>query len=236
MHRAIIRYAYRFTQLQLLIMWVAFPLTTWWGLPLSYMSILGNGLFTPLLTPLIGSGLILLFCGVVGLPIGPARWVFEMSAIPWGLLLSWSSPQWLIWIRPPWALTGIFSLITAFAHKTSPHPRLRAQLVLWGALGTLVSALGIAYFTQPPATLIIENESGVLACAYNRSANHLTLENNGFFSHRFTQRWLRNTVRRVLRIISRTYGGVPTLSLVDQRLSHKKMMVLTNVFKKNTVL
>jgi len=85
-------------QLQLFLMLVSLPMLVAWGLPISYMSVIGNCLFTPFLTFFLLLASLMFFGQLCHIPYGPVAWIFNRLTDFWIFIMHYGSSQWLFGI------------------------------------------------------------------------------------------------------------------------------------------
>jgi len=101
-----------FIELQLLISIVVLPVLIAWGLPVSIMSILGNLIFTQLLTAFIFVSTLLFTTDLLGIPNYFIAQALELITNIWHYILSFGSAHWLVGF-PEWIF--FISLLCAIA-------------------------------------------------------------------------------------------------------------------------
>lgn len=111
-----------FLQLQLFINLISMPILMCWGLPISYMSIVGNFLFSPALTLFLFLSTLIFFTELFCLPntflIIPLEWFTQC----WSYVLSYGSRTWLLTFARP-SLFVLF-LIPVLALAIIHHKKL----------------------------------------------------------------------------------------------------------------
>lgn len=85
-----------FLELQLLISLIMLPILIAWGLPISYMSIIGNLIFAPFLTIFIFTAALLFLSSCLGIPNSWIALALDQITAIWHYLLSFGTAHWLI--------------------------------------------------------------------------------------------------------------------------------------------
>ena len=114
-----------FLELQLLISIVMLPILIAWGLPISIMSIIGNLIFTQILTAFIFISALLFTTDLLGISNHYCILILEWITHVWHTILSYGSAEWLVgfsvWLLP-------ISLLCAFAACMIYHKAIKNQL------------------------------------------------------------------------------------------------------------
>lgn len=119
------RWLLNFIVFQLFISLMSLPLLIAWGLPLSLLSILGNGLFNPLLTFFLLLATLIFITEIVYLPNQWLCWLLEKTDTLFTITSGWATNSWLISIRQlPLPILFAIPLIGLWIITTS---RLRTQ-------------------------------------------------------------------------------------------------------------
>lgn len=85
-----------FLELQLVISLTALPILIHWGLAISYMSLLGNFIFTPLLTAFLWCSSLFTLCSIAHIPCSWLTKSLDILSYIWNYFLSFARPTWLI--------------------------------------------------------------------------------------------------------------------------------------------
>ena len=85
-----------FLELQLLISLVMLPILIAWGLPISYMSIVGNFIFSPFLTIFIFASAIFFIANCFNLPNAWTVFCLNKITVTWEYILSFGGAHWFI--------------------------------------------------------------------------------------------------------------------------------------------
>ena len=112
----------RFVQIQLFMTLISFPILVCWGIPLSMLSLLGNLIFSPVLTIFLLLCSLIFFGELIGLPTSLLIRFLEYMSSWWCWLLEWPSNRFIFGFpKPPLyilALIPICILITLFNKQT----------------------------------------------------------------------------------------------------------------------
>lgn len=143
----------RFTQVQLFITLVSFPLLVYRGLPLSVMSPVGNLVFTPFLMVFLLLCSLLFFCHILYFPYGWLVYALEHVTQFWLWVLSWGSQSWLIGFSKPSLLfllaMPLFALLILQHNKTNSLYR----SIICFTLLLFCSCTYLKVFCPPPTAL-----------------------------------------------------------------------------------
>jgi len=115
----ITQYFIRATRTQIILAFIYAPLVISWGLPISYMSLVGNIIFLPFLTSFLTLSTVLFLTEILAIPNLYICHLLNTFTSIWASILQYGSPCWLIGFPDPgiyWLLliplsgTGIFFL------------------------------------------------------------------------------------------------------------------------------
>ena len=90
------RWLFTFLQMQLFLSLVSLPVLVAWGLPLSYMTVIGNCIFSPFITLFLLCSSLIFFAELLHMPNGWLIVLLEYVTKVWIKALSCSSKGWLI--------------------------------------------------------------------------------------------------------------------------------------------
>lgn len=99
--KRITNYLLTYTQTQLIITLFSLPLLIHWGLGISWMSMISNFVFTPVLTGFIIISSLVFFTELLGIPNYPFVWCLDRLVFLWDSCLHMGSKNWLIHFAHP---------------------------------------------------------------------------------------------------------------------------------------
>lgn len=103
-----------YIQTQLIITLFSLPLLVHWGLGISWMSIVSNFIFAPVLTSFIIVSSLLFFTECIGIPNYPLVWSLDCLVWLWDSCLELGSKHWLIHCAHPGTLCLLIIPITTY--------------------------------------------------------------------------------------------------------------------------
>lgn len=113
-------YLANFIELQLVITLMSLPILISWGLPISYMSLISNLVFTPLLILFLWVSCIFAVCALLHIPCSFFAKMLDHITNIWMWMLSFSKPSWIlgfsyqtIWM----AIIICLCIITLYTYK-----------------------------------------------------------------------------------------------------------------------
>ncbi len=111
-----------FLELQLVITLMSLPILIAWGLPISYMSLISNLIFTPLLVLFLWCACFFTIFALLNMPCSFFASSLDQLSNLWIWLLSFSKPEWLIGfnINTLWSSIIICFCIIALYHFKKP--------------------------------------------------------------------------------------------------------------------
>jgi len=98
----------RILYIQIALLFIYLPILIYWGLPISYMSILGNIIFLPFLTTFLFLSTFLLCTELLQIPNTLLAHILNKFVEYWFILLHLGSPKWLIGFAYPGFSTLLF--------------------------------------------------------------------------------------------------------------------------------
>lgn len=90
------KWLFAFLELQLVITTMSLPILICWGLPISYMSLISNMIFTPLLILFLWIASVFSLCALIGIPCYYLVVLMDWTTTSWYYLLSFANPCYLI--------------------------------------------------------------------------------------------------------------------------------------------
>lgn len=188
------RWLGHFVQLQLFMTLVCLPVLICWGLPFSWLSPLGNLLFSPVLFVYLLLLTLLFFAVLLGLPTSLLSYCIETITNAWLTLLTFPSRNWLVgFAQPPFwllILIPVATLLVIHHKKTQTVGRRITCFMLifactyttlhWlqkknGTLFTIPCTSGMAHGIAVDNTLIIIEPGYAAQRASATSWMHYTL-------------------------------------------------------------
>jgi len=128
-------YLLSFTQTQMLLTLLALPILVGWGLGWSLMALVGNLIFTPVLTVFLVISSLLLFTQLLGIPNGYLALALDKLTVVWDKVLHLGSPSWIVenacpsrWILFLVPIAAFFVLRHCYVN--TPLKRIGAMCVL----------------------------------------------------------------------------------------------------------
>jgi len=117
---------------QLFLLLVSWPILLWWGLPISLLALVGNIVFSPIITLFLMLCALLFFTELTGLPNGAFIFLLETLSDWWVGLLGWGSPGFLFKYHCPsvWLLLGMVGSALVVIYSFWGRTRLRAMIYL----------------------------------------------------------------------------------------------------------
>lgn len=215
-------YLVTFTQTQLVITLISLPILVAWGLGYSVMSLVGNLLFSPVLTLFLILSSLLLATQLLGIPNAWLASLLNYLTAVWDWILNHGSPHWLIESAQPHALVLIaipLMVYVVLRHRWISTPLRR----LMALCSMLVMCYGIFYAQR------WYNGKGSLARCLDEKFSVIKLENSnalividrGYFARKKSiekaisyevRPWLAKQFGSVsikeLRITNVGYGGL----------------------------
>ncbi len=178
-------YLLHFTQTQLAITLVAIPILIGWGLGYSWMSCIGNLIFTPVLVLFLLLSSLLFFTQLLGIPNNLIATFLNYVTHTWHRVLELGSPSWLIECTKPPTLILISIPIIAFIilHRPFFNTHIKRCLVL---ISLLILTFGICKFyqhrnTNTSLTYQLNEKLYVIRLA---NTNAIILIDQGYFSQK----------------------------------------------------
>jgi len=114
MHKLFIATKYylnNFIKAQLIVTLVSFPILVWWGIPFSLMSLIGNFLFTPILTIFLVLSSLIFFTQLLCIPNNFLIKALSTTTSYWEFFLSFGKKTWLVGYSKPGAMLIILLVI-----------------------------------------------------------------------------------------------------------------------------
>lgn len=90
-----------FLHLQLFLSLISLPILIAWGLPFSWLTFVGNLIFTPFLTLFLLVSSLIFFAHLVSIPCGFLVSILEKITSWWIFLMQWSDRHWLMGFARP---------------------------------------------------------------------------------------------------------------------------------------
>jgi hypothetical protein len=181
----IFRYLAHSVQTQLILTIVAFPILVGWGLGTSFMTFVGNLVFTPILLLFLVVSSLLFFTELFGIPNSALTHILNLITFYWDKVLAWSYPSWIITCAYPgfWPLL----LVTLVALWIIQHRKLNSLTKKMIAMGIilLVMVSGLLIFSY-----VQQRRSGNSTFIYHdtltlKTVNQsLFLIDDGFFARK----------------------------------------------------
>lgn len=148
---------------QLFLTLLSWPILLWWGLPLSWLTLLGNLIFNPCIMVFLLFSICLFFSELVGLPSGIWVVLLEHTVALWLWFVGWGSGLALMAFPCPsgWVLIAIplATLLIAYKFQTSRHKRLLVMALFFAGLAFY---LKLACMPAPGSYLLPGGKSGLV--------------------------------------------------------------------------
>lgn len=147
------------------------PIMLAWGLPISYLSPLGNFIFNPLIFVFLFLSSAIFFCEIAYIPHGIVNWLLEQTTKLWQWMLTFHGPNPLCALSTP-----PFFLLLALA--AAPfiifmHPAIRSikRRLLWLMIITGIAMISIRITTRQHPVTILECHGGSVTLMQYDHAN-----------------------------------------------------------------
>ncbi len=207
--------------IQLAISFVYIPILIYWGLPISYMSVIGNLIFTPFLFLFIFLSFIIFSTEILLIPNTFLCTALNSFCTFWLKILTLGSPQWLIgFAYPGFCILILFALSGIATIWLSRSWRLGYRTLFLGGVLTL----GLTILKQLPVTSQLTLACGKNTLNITQSNNKLTLTIPRMTIHEQNfKRWLTRTARPTLY---KTFGHaeIYTIILINPTTHEREMI------------
>lgn len=159
--------------IQIILLFVYIPILIYWGLPISYMSIVGNIIFLPFLTIFLSLSTLFLFTELFQIPNSLLSSIINHFVENWFKLLKYGSRDWLIGFAYPGIIPIISILLVGVALYVYTQKFRLEYKILW-LFGTItIFCLALKLFTPVPDKITLEYQRKKMEIYNNRQ--HLTL-------------------------------------------------------------
>ena len=180
--------------LQLFISICCLPLIVSWGLEISLLSILGNILFSPLITVFLLLSSLLFFAALLNIPCSWLGTFLSLLCKGWLWVMSWSSTGSLIALPKPCLWLALMATLGAVA--IIHCKRIRTTLAGLAALSSIVALVALLSLPSTARTCAL----GTIACkkhtlSYLYKSGTVTVIDTGVIASNYnTASWLEYTL------------------------------------------
>lgn len=178
--------------IQLAISFVYIPILIYWGLPISYMSVIGNLIFAPFLFLFIFLSFIIFSTEILMIPNNFLCTLLNYFSALWIKILALGSPKWLIGFACPgifWlAIFTISGIIVIWMLRTT---KIFIRIII--LLCVLTSQLAILKYAQllPKKHIIIYRQTPI-NITNNNNILTMSITHTTFYEKNFKQWFLRS--------------------------------------------
>jgi len=138
--------------IQIILLFVYMPILIYWGLPISYMSILGNLIFLPFLTVFLFLATLLFCTELFQIPNNALSYILNHCVENWFKLLQLGSPKWLIGFAYPGLLPLLLIPIIGWAVYSYPRKIKLKYKCISGLCTIIIICFSLKWLTPTPAT------------------------------------------------------------------------------------
>lgn len=168
-----------FIEIQLAVTLVSLPILVYWGLSISFMTFIGNLIFTPFLAMFLGLSSVIFFSELLNINNNFLIYLLEKSTIFWQNILFLGNKKWLV----AFGQTNILILLlipifTFLIIKNKKFTQIKKIIFLLILLIFFTSFLKLKTRYFAPDKIVINNKILVL----KNNNNFLEITDNGMFS------------------------------------------------------
>lgn len=180
--------------LQLAISYVYIPILIYWGIPISFMSIVGNLIFAPWLVTFLFISTLLFVTQLVHIPNLLLAQLLDIICSWWLKLLTMGSPTWLIGFPYPGLFVLILMVTTGAAIIYLTKRQSLVTQLLWLTTGLCLWLTGIKYCTPTPTIITLAFRTTPATVHPSNNTLTLTLPRTTIHTTSFA-RWHQTVVR-----------------------------------------
>ena len=183
----IARYVSNFLKVQLALTLTSLPILVSWGLPISFMTVVGNFIFVPVLTVFLIISSLLFFTELVHMPNGILVVLLSHTTTVWEWMLSFGRKEWLIPIAQPNTVTGYALLAVLILFLLRFLLRVTVRFFTFVVIVSLLVA-GVGQYVHQRAQeksyiRVVPGSREKLAILRNMD-HSLTISDDGFFNRK----------------------------------------------------
>lgn len=181
----------KFLELQLFITVCSLPIFTYWGLPISIMTLVGNLIFSPILTIFIFLSAIIFFTELFFIPNTLCIQALDLVTQWWLNILSYGNKSWLIGLKQDYFLFSIIPFIAAFAIVKC---RIKREYKVLALLCLTTSTTFILHSFPYSNDDVIELPSGKKKVTLFTHQHGIIVYENGTFSKKSARSFIKYTL------------------------------------------
>lgn len=170
-------------QTQLLLSIMSLPILVHWGLPISLMTIVGNLIFTPILTFMLILSSLIFFTELFYIPNNYLTNILNMLVYAWNNSLHLGNFDWMVGFAHPGILTlACIPIITMLSLKSSWVKTLQQRVIIMSLLFAL-SCGGLWIYGKLKNPITLEQKRFTVELNENKT---LSFIDNGYFNTKAT--------------------------------------------------
>jgi hypothetical protein len=222
--------------LQLAISYVYIPILIYWGIPISFMGIVGNLIFAPWLIIFLFISTLLFVTQLMHIPNLWLAQLLDLLCAWWLKLLTMGSPTWLIGFPCPgiWAL--ILMVATGVAIIYATNRRSMATQLLWLTAGLCFWLVGIKYYAPLPSAITIPHRAAMVTIQRTDDTLTLVFPRTTIRQNSFA-RWYQMVVRPAcyrafgssnlgaIKLVNPTVHAITVLQELKDKLGYQQLIV-----------